>query len=98
LKAEGNPRAEAFKKGMTAVIPKIMGNLKNYSFYLGESSNPDGTVILAFYKDEDQHNPYLWYIFFFFFMLLWFFVLFLFVFCFDLGESSNPDGTVILAF
>jgi hypothetical protein len=33
---------EAFEKGAQAYAKKIVGDIKNYDFYTGESMNPDG--------------------------------------------------------
>lgn len=44
---ETNPeRVEAFEKGAAAFAKKIIGNFKDYEFYVGESMNPDGMVAL----------------------------------------------------
>jgi len=63
LTAAGNPRADQFKKQITPVIQKIVANWEKegYGFYHGESYNPDATLIIKFYKKEDEHNPFLWY-------------------------------------
>lgn len=44
---ETNPeRVEAFEKGAQAFAKKIVGNFKDYEFYIGESMNPEGMVAL----------------------------------------------------
>jgi hypothetical protein len=44
---EKNPeRVAAFEKGAQAFAKKIVGNFKDYEFYVGESMNPDGMVAL----------------------------------------------------
>lgn len=39
-------RVEAFEKGAQAFAKKIVGNFKDYEFYVGESMNPEGMVAL----------------------------------------------------
>ncbi|XP_040005198.1 translationally-controlled tumor protein homolog [Xiphias gladius] len=56
---ESNPdRVEAFMAGITAEVKKIVGNIKNYQFFTGESMNPDGMVGLLDYR-EDGITPYM---------------------------------------
>ncbi|KAF3288217.1 hypothetical protein TWF970_005308 [Orbilia oligospora] len=56
--AETNPgRVEAFEKGAQAFAKKIVGGFKDYEFYVGESMNPDGAVLLLNYR-EDGVTPY----------------------------------------
>lgn len=50
-------RVEAFEKGAQAFAKKIIGNFKDYEFYVGESMNPDGMVALLNYR-EDGTTPY----------------------------------------
>lgn len=55
---EKNPeRVAAFEKGAQAFAKKIIGNFKDYEFYVGESMNPDGMVALLNYR-EDGTTPY----------------------------------------
>jgi len=57
-----SPRADAFKKGMQAMAPKIIANLKEYQFFQGENATGDtSTLILLFFKPDDQMNAVLWY-------------------------------------
>jgi hypothetical protein len=57
--AEHNPDAvEAFEKGATNYVKKIIGNFKDYEFFTGESMDPDGMVVLLNYR-EDGTTPYL---------------------------------------
>jgi hypothetical protein len=43
--AEHNPeRVEAFEKEAQEAAKKIIGNFKDYEFYVGESMNPEGSV------------------------------------------------------
>jgi hypothetical protein len=51
-------RVEDFEKGAQAFAKKIIANFKDYEFYTGESSNPDGMVALLNYR-EDGVTPYL---------------------------------------
>jgi hypothetical protein len=54
-----NPdRIPDFEKKATGLVKKILGNLKDYEFYVGESMNPDGMVALLNYR-EDGITPYL---------------------------------------
>lgn len=42
-----NPeRVAAFEKGAQDLAKKIVGNFKDYEFYVGESMNPEGMVAL----------------------------------------------------
>lgn len=42
-----NPeRVAAFEKGAQTLAKKIVGNFKDYEFYVGESMNPEGMVAL----------------------------------------------------
>jgi len=50
-------RVEEFTKGAQSAVKKILGNFKNYEFYVGESMNPDGMVLLLNYR-EDGFTPY----------------------------------------
>lgn len=55
---ENSPeRVEAFEKGAQAFAKKIIGNFKDYEFYVGESMNPDGMVALLNYR-EDGTTPF----------------------------------------
>ncbi|XP_028992224.1 translationally-controlled tumor protein homolog [Betta splendens] len=56
---ETNPdRVAPFMTGVPAVIKKIVGNLKNYEFFTGESMNPEGMVGLLDYR-EDGITPFM---------------------------------------
>ena len=46
-----------FEKGASGYAKKIVANFKNYEFFIGESFNPDGMVILLDYR-EDGTTPY----------------------------------------
>jgi len=50
-------RIQAFEKGAAAHAKKILGDFKNYQFFIGESMNPKGMVALLNYR-EDQTTPY----------------------------------------
>ncbi|WVF70908.1 hypothetical protein IAT40_005703 [Kwoniella sp. CBS 6097] len=55
---ETNPdRVPAFEKGAQELAKKIVGNFKDYEFYVGESMNPEGMVALLNYR-EDGVTPY----------------------------------------
>ncbi|GAA5837469.1 hypothetical protein JCM3766R1_000455 [Sporobolomyces carnicolor] len=49
---------EAFEKGAAAFAKKIVGNFKDYQFFIGESMNPDGMVVLMNYR-EDGQTPFM---------------------------------------
>ncbi|KAG5440866.1 hypothetical protein PCK2_000021 [Pneumocystis canis] len=56
---EHNPeRVEAFEKGVTAFVKKILANFNDYEFYTGESMNVEGMVALLNYR-EDGMTPYM---------------------------------------
>ncbi|KAH8658842.1 translationally controlled tumor protein [Tricladium varicosporioides] len=59
LKAKGAEESVItdFEKGAQAYAKKIVGGFKNYDFYIGESMDPDGMVILMNYR-EDGTTPY----------------------------------------
>ncbi|KAK4512415.1 uncharacterized protein ATC70_003115 [Mucor velutinosus] len=55
---ETNPeRVAVFEKNATTLVKKILGNFKDYEFYVGESMDPDGMVALLNYR-EDGVTPY----------------------------------------
>ncbi|CCJ29012.1 unnamed protein product [Pneumocystis jirovecii] len=58
LQVHSPDRVEAFEKGVTAFVKKILANFKDYDFYVGESMNPDGMVVLLNYR-EDGVTPYM---------------------------------------
>jgi hypothetical protein len=54
---ETNPdRVAAFEKEAAAFAKQVIGNFKDYEFYVGESMNPDGMVALLNYR-EDGTTP-----------------------------------------
>ncbi|KAJ1945242.1 Ribosome associating protein [Linderina macrospora] len=56
--AETNPeRVDGFKADASALVKKILGNIKDYEFYTGESMDPDGMVALLNYR-ADGVTPY----------------------------------------
>ncbi|TVY71475.1 Translationally-controlled tumor protein-like protein [Lachnellula suecica] len=59
LKAKGadDETVTAFEKGAAAYAKKIVSNFKDYDFYIGESMDPDGMVVLMNYR-EDGTTPY----------------------------------------
>ncbi|KAJ3521522.1 hypothetical protein NM688_g9006 [Phlebia brevispora] len=50
-------QVEAFEKSAQGFAKKIVGNFKDYEFYVGENMNPDGMVALLNYR-EDGTTPY----------------------------------------
>jgi len=59
MKAKGasDDEVAAFEKGASAFAKKIISNFKDYDFYVGESMDPDGMVVLMNYR-EDGVTPY----------------------------------------
>ncbi|CDK27405.1 unnamed protein product [Kuraishia capsulata CBS 1993] len=56
--AENDPdQVEAFEKGATAYVKKVVGSFKDWDFYTGESMDPDAMVILLNYR-EDGTTPF----------------------------------------
>uniref|UniRef100_A0A3P9LR46 Translationally-controlled tumor protein homolog n=3 Tax=Oryzias latipes TaxID=8090 RepID=A0A3P9LR46_ORYLA len=56
---ESNPdRVEKFMAEAQVAVKGVVGNIKNYQFYTGESMNPEGTVGLLDYR-EDGITPYM---------------------------------------
>ncbi|XP_062313054.1 translationally-controlled tumor protein homolog isoform X2 [Osmerus eperlanus] len=56
---ETNPeRVKPFMTGAQEEVKNIMGNIKNYQFFTGESMNPDGMIGLLDYR-EDGTTPYM---------------------------------------
>lgn len=56
--AENKPEeVEAFEKGATTYIKKVLGSFKDWEFYTGESMDPDAMVVLLNYR-EDGVTPY----------------------------------------
>ncbi|PWN25175.1 putative translationally-controlled tumor protein [Jaminaea rosea] len=55
---ETNPdRVPAFEKGAAAFAKKVLGNIKDYDFFTGESMDPNGMVVLCNYR-EDGVTPF----------------------------------------
>ncbi|KAJ2533470.1 hypothetical protein IWW43_002726 [Coemansia sp. RSA 1935] len=55
---ETKPESVAeFEKNAATLVKKIIGDIKNYEFYTGESMDPDGMVALLNYR-EDGVTPY----------------------------------------
>jgi len=58
---EHNPsRTEAFQKGAQEFVKKILSKFDEYTFYTGESMDPEAMVALMFYK-EDGITPYFYF-------------------------------------
>ncbi|XP_041857761.1 translationally-controlled tumor protein homolog [Melanotaenia boesemani] len=51
-------RVESFMNDVAPEVKKIIGNIKNYQFFTGESMNPDGMVGLLDYR-EDGVTPFM---------------------------------------
>ncbi|KAF9099581.1 hypothetical protein BGX27_000553 [Mortierella sp. AM989] len=50
-------KGKEFENAVAADFKKILANFKDYEFYIGESMNPDGAVLLLNYR-EDGVTPY----------------------------------------
>lgn len=59
MKAAGADDAKVaeFEKGAQGYAKKIIGSFKDYDFYVGESMDPDGMVVLMNYR-EDGVTPF----------------------------------------
>ncbi|XP_015228417.1 translationally-controlled tumor protein homolog [Cyprinodon tularosa] len=56
---ESNPsRVDQFMADVQPEVKKILGNIKNYQFYTGESMNPEGMIGLLDYR-EDGVTPFM---------------------------------------
>ena len=52
LEKEHPERVADFMKEAQAFVKKIVSNFKDYSFYTGESCDPEGMVLILFYKED----------------------------------------------
>ena len=51
--AESNPeRCAIFEAKAPAFVKKVLANIKDYEFYVGESMNPEGAVGLLNYRED----------------------------------------------
>ncbi|KAI8926064.1 translationally controlled tumor protein [Entophlyctis helioformis] len=57
LAATNPDRVPIFEEKAKAMVVKILGNINDYEFYVGESMNPDGTIALLNYR-EDGITPF----------------------------------------
>ncbi|KAJ3061008.1 hypothetical protein HDU99_005703 [Rhizoclosmatium hyalinum] len=57
LTAINSPRLEQFQAKAQTAVKKILENFGDYEFYVGESMNPEGMVLLLNYR-EDGVTPY----------------------------------------
>lgn len=61
LKENGKEdQIDAFKAGATEAMKKIMEEFKEWSFFTGESMDPEACIVLCGYR-EDGITPYFWY-------------------------------------
>ncbi|KAI9737720.1 MAG: hypothetical protein M1818_005724 [Claussenomyces sp. TS43310] len=60
MQANGASEADvaAFQSGAQTFAKKIVANFKDYDFYVGESMDPDGMVVLMNYR-EDGVTPFI---------------------------------------
>lgn len=56
-KGASDEEVTAFEKGAQGYAKKIVTNFKDYDFYIGESMDPDGMVVLMNYR-EDGVTPF----------------------------------------
>lgn len=56
-KGASDDEVKEFETGAQAFVKKIIANIKDYDFYIGESMDPDGMVVLLNYR-EDGVTPY----------------------------------------
>ncbi len=50
---ENSPnRVQPFQTGMTKLAKEILSKFDEYRFYLGESMNIDGMIVLLFYRED----------------------------------------------
>jgi len=57
---KGADRAAAFKKDGLEAFKKIFASFKDWDLYIGESMNPDGSIVFMNYR-EDGVTPYFWF-------------------------------------
>jgi len=57
-KGASDEEVKAFETGASSYAKKIVSNFKDYEFYIGESMDPDGMVVLLNYR-EDGVTPYI---------------------------------------
>ncbi|KAJ3020953.1 UNVERIFIED_CONTAM: hypothetical protein HDU68_009887 [Siphonaria sp. JEL0065] len=57
LTATNSPRLDTFQAKAQVAVKKILENFGDYEFYVGESMNPEGMVLLLNYR-EDGTTPY----------------------------------------
>ncbi len=58
LEKENPSRVETFEKQAAVFAKKVVGNFKDFDFYVGESMDPDAMVVLMNYR-EDGVTPYM---------------------------------------
>lgn len=56
-KGASDEKVKEFETNASKYAKKILGNFKDYDFYVGESMDPDGMVVLMNYR-EDGATPY----------------------------------------
>ena len=53
--AESNPeRCAIFEAKAPVFVKKVLSNIKDYEFYVGESMNPEGAVGLLNYREDGK--------------------------------------------
>ena len=52
LEKNAPERVQPFQSGMTKLAKEILGKFDEYRFYLGESNDIDGMVVLQYYRED----------------------------------------------
>lgn len=52
LKEKNPERVAAFQKAAQGYVKKIIDNFNEYQFFTGESMDPEGMVVLCYWRDE----------------------------------------------
>ncbi|CAF1034566.1 unnamed protein product [Adineta steineri] len=56
LEENAPDRVQPFQAGMTKLAKEILSKFDEYTFYLGEKMDPDGMIVLQYYR-EDGSTP-----------------------------------------
>jgi hypothetical protein len=52
LEENAPERVEIFESKIQPFVKKILGDIKDYEFYVGETMNPEGAVALLNYRED----------------------------------------------
>lgn len=61
LGKENPDRVAAFKKGASAMVKFINSNFGEFTFYTPESYDTENSIILSYYKGEDEAPTFLYF-------------------------------------